>query len=275
VPFVIEEPIFISRNTIFTGDTSAKIKLKDGVAWWTYNKPIITQKNRIMPWSPWGNVGENISNVEIFGFEIDGGIHLGSVANIATYPINSRIDVHIHHNTIYKVNDALTQGTNLSLDDGIKINGFQNTLIEHNIIDGGTTDGIVYEGVSGGSSGYQTFVRNNIIINNDGYGINNNEPSKHSFIANNNLVYNNLAENYNNATPTNDINVAPKFAKTHSTLNQWYHIVANYDNASETFKIYVNGVEKTSETIPSFGLIGTNAFNTLIGTIYNLNYSFS
>ena len=416
--FLIDEPIIISSNTILTGDSSAKLKLKDYVEWWTYDKPMIAQKGRV-GWDPYGDLSESISNVEIHGFEINGGlqseptgnryntfihftypynisiydmymeggewdavrlsssggpnqdvpqhtgnskiynnlikhcghdaisfvgvanfeaygnkiystrtnsgirateadslsfygniignsiaspssgyagiiiqnglvpfsyaeiydnliygknggIHIGSVVTDETYPTGSRKNVHIHHNKIYKINNAITQGNNLVLHGGISINGFQNTLIEYNAIEGGTTDGIVYEGQAGGGNGYETIVRNNIIINNGRYGISNKESSVHTFISSNNLVYNNGVGNYNNTTSNNDINSDPLFGNTHSTLDQWHHIVASYDNATETFKIYVDGTEKASQSLPGmFGTIGSNSYNLLLGAIYN------
>lgn len=71
--FIIDQPILISSNTIFTGDTTAIIKLEDYVEWWIHNKPIITQTGRVS-WDAWGDLSESISNIEIHGFEISGGI---------------------------------------------------------------------------------------------------------------------------------------------------------------------------------------------------------
>lgn len=66
---VIDEPILMWNNTIFSGDKSAVIQLKDNVGWWKKAKPMISQKNKKWYdswWKPW----DSISNVEIFGFEI-------------------------------------------------------------------------------------------------------------------------------------------------------------------------------------------------------------
>jgi hypothetical protein len=403
--YIIDEPVIISNNTIFTGDSTATIKLKDSVAWWTHCKPVIGQKNAV-EWSAWGSEGDSIVNVEIHGFEIsggiqlepsgdtyiplihfynpknvkihdmylhdsywdivrltspdtttyinsevynnlirysghegicfvgvnhfkayqnrifstrtncgirakgtdtlwiydniignslanessgyvgillenstvslgfaeiynniiygkNGGIHLGG--NVGTYPTGTRKNVHVHHNKIYKTNDGETSD-GFIMDGGIKINGYTNTIIEHNIIESGSSDGIVYEGSSGGGSGYQTIVRNNIIYNNKGYGINNKETSVHTFIADHNLVYNNTLGNYNNTSPTNDINDDPRFAASHSTLNQWHHIVASYNNSTETFSIYVDGKKQAEEKYPGFGSIGINSNSLYIGS---------
>ena len=414
--FIIDEPVFISNHTILTGDSTATIQLKNNAAWWTQNKPMITQTGRI-DWHSLGIEGESISDVEIFGFTIDGGmfqeepsgsayntlihftfpndviihdmhfkngqwdavrlsssnfmhincevynndvfacghdaisfvgvvnchahhnkvfktrtnsglrathcdsiyfhhnivgnsisfppsgyagiqiqnseiefpctyaeiyenviygksegIHLGEETNTSTYPTGTMRNVHIHHNRIYKTNMVGEEGTGVILTGGIVVMGFQNTIIEHNIIDGSVTDGISFRGNAGSGTGYQTIVRNNIIINNKGYGINNEEPTVNTFISNNNLVYNNAEGNYNHTTSTDDINTEPLFAESHTTLNQWHHIVATYDNPSETMKIYIDGIEKSSVSQPgSFGTIGTNEYNLLLGVIYNGN----
>lgn len=416
--YEIHEPVLISSNTILTGDSTATIKLKDNAAWWIQNKPLITQNGRL-GWDPYGIEGEIVSNVEIYGFRIDGGlfqeepsgseyntlihftypnninihdmyfqygqwdairlssadntthadchiynnkiyacghdaisfvgvrffeiynnkiyktrtnsgiritecdstyIHNNIVGNslatpasgnagiqiqnevyplnfteiydnviygksvgiavggeenvTVTYPIGSRKDVHVHHNKIYKTK-SFDLGGGIMLESGIVINGFQNTLIENNVIDGSEVDGIVYKGVAGGGTGYQTIVRNNIIINNGNYGISNEQPNINTFIANNNLVYNNTAGNYNNVTSTDDINEEPMFGSPHSTINQWHHIVATYDNATETMKIFVDGVEKNSISYPGlFGTLPANSYNFDLGAYYNGNYMF-
>lgn len=413
--FTISEPIFISSNTILTGDVSSVLKLEDYVNWNIGNKPMIAQKNRVEHWSAWGSYGDDISNVEIYGFEINvgqqaeptgntfiplvhfcyphnvsihdmllknsrwdiirftssggvnsdtsqdannskvynntivnsghegiafvgltnfevynntifrtrtnsgirvkdsnnfsihhnhignslgnsssgyagiivenyhiginnaeiynniiygknGGIHLNNVRETdwTTYNKETRRDVHIHHNRIFKVKDMLS-ALQESLDGGIKINGFHHTLIEHNIIDGGTTDGVVFEGNAGFDTGYETFVRNNIIINNSAYGINNKSPVTHTFIANNNLVYNNTLGNYNNVISNNDLNVNPLFFGANNTLNKWHHIVASYNDTTEIFTIYVDGEKKIAEVVNGFGNIGVNTHNLFVG----------
>ncbi len=161
------------------------------------------------------------------------------------------------------------------LESGIVVNGFQNTIIENNVIDGSEVDGIVYKGVAGGGTGYQTIVRNNIVINNGNYGISNEQPSINTFISNNNLVYNNAAGNYNNVSSTDDINTDPMFGSAHSTINQWHHIVASYNNATETMKIFIDGVEKNSISYPGlFGTLPANLYNFDLGAYYNGNYMF-
>ncbi len=414
VQYVIDEPVLIASHTILTGDATASIKLKDAAAWWTLDKPLITQTGRAS-WNPYGQPSESISDVEIYGFSINGGaqlepsgaryntlihftfpfnlkihdmnfiggetdairlssdgsaspieakvynnhifasghdaisfvnvtgfevygneiiktrtnsgiratgsnnfsihnntignslsnspsgyagiqiqnenlicdsaeiyeniiygknggIHIGTVSsNGAVYPTGTMKNVHVHHNIIYKTN-AVASGGGILLDGGIVVNGFQNTIIEHNIIDGGTTDGIIYKGTAGGGAGYQTVVRNNIIINNSGFAISNQEPSIHTFIADNNLVFNNNAGNYNNLTANNDIASEPLFGQSHDSSNRWFHIVASYDNSQELFKLYIDGSLRTSEQKNNFGNIGSNSYYAFLGSYIGIAY---
>ncbi|AKB21121.1 right-handed parallel beta-helix repeat-containing protein [Methanosarcina sp. WH1] len=128
--------------------------------------------------------------------------------------------VWIHHNTIYDT------GTSSSLHEagGIVVQGFNNTIIENNVIDGNRKYGIAYElypryGIPT-DKGFVTIVRNNIISNTipnlpdsgSGWGIKDYDPSNHTFILENNCIYNSAAANYENASSTTDLNVNPLFA---------------------------------------------------------------
>ena len=422
--YMVDETIFISSNTIFTGDSTAKIELKANVAWWTQNKPMIAQKGLLTQWDPWGTYGDDISNVEIYGFEISGGliqqepsgdeyiliihfcyphnikihdmhlhdsgsdiirltssggiggdtkqdcnnskiynnlieysghegicfvalknfeiynnkvystrtncgirckdtddfdvhdnivgnaiakyssgfagilvendhtpltehaeiynnvvygkntgIRLGSdiAAGSAPYPFGTRINVHIHHNKIYKVKDK-DAGESI-LEGGIYVDGYNNTLIEHNVIDGATTDGIIFAKRLSDGTAYQTIIRNNIIMNITDTAMNNRAGSTiHTFVSDNNLFFNNGVD-YANASSTTDINDDPLFATTHSTVNQWHHIVASYDNTTETITMYIDGKKNISRALPGFGGIATNADNLLIGFLASNGYS--
>ncbi len=127
-------------------------------------------------------------------------------------------DVHIHHNIIVGFQGA-----------GIAIYGFNNTLIENNVIElnghgdnrailarvpKGNHSGITfYEGADGGKvKGFTTVVRNNIIGNNAGYGVENRQPDIHTFILEYNDVYHNGKGPYRNAYSTTDIHVFPDYA---------------------------------------------------------------
>ncbi len=424
--YFIDDPIFISSNTIFTGDSTAKIELKENVAWWTQNKPMIAQKGRIsLPdWNAWGDYGDDISNVEIYGFEIsggllqeeptgaefipiihfcyphnvsihdmhlhdncwdivrltssggaggdelqdcnnskvynnlieysghegvcfvglknfevynntiystrtncgvrckdtdvfdvhdniignaiakyssgyagifvenqyapltehaeifnnviygkNGGIHLGSdeQAGSPPYPFGTRKNIHIHHNKIYKIKDDITS-TGFLMEAGISVAGYDSTLIEHNIIDGSTTDGIIFNTRLADGTGYKTIVRNNIIMNVMDTALNNRDALINTFVSDNNLFFNN-GVNYANASSTTDIFEDPLFATTHSTLHQWHHIVATYSNTTETMKIYIDGVEDISRTLPGFGNMATNTDNLILGIEGSSGYS--
>ena len=415
--YYVDDPIFISSNTIFTGDSTAKIELIQNVNWNTQNKPMIAQKGRLsLPdWNAWGDYGDDISNVEIYGFEIsggliqvepsgqdyipiihfcyphnvsihdmhihdskwdivrltssggsdgltiqdcnhsevynnrieysghegvcfvglknfevynntvystrtncgvrckdtdvfdvhdniignavakyssgyagifvenqhapltehaeifnnviygkNGGIHLGSDSQAASdpYPFDTRKNVHIHHNRIYKTKDDTENG--FLMEGGISIAGYNNTLIEHNIIDGCTTDGIIFKPDLADGSGYQTIVRNNIIMNVTDTALNNRAAPIHTFISDNNLFVNN-GTNYVNASSATDIYEEPLFATTHSTLHQWHHIVATYSNITETVSIYIDGVKNISRALPGFGNMATNTDNLFLG----------
>ncbi len=417
--YYIDEPVFISSNTVFTGDSTAKIELIPNAGWWTQSKPLIAQKGRLTQWNAWGDYGDDISNVEIYGFEIsggllqeepagsryiplihfcyphhvlihdmhlhdsswdiirftssggaggdtqqdcnnskvynnlieysghegiafvalknfevygnkiystrtncgvrckdddvfdihdniignalakyssgyagifvenqyspltqhaeiynnviygkNGGIHLGSdeEAGSPPYPFGTCIDVHIHHNKIYKIKDQTISyaGSDFALEGGISVAGYNNTLIEHNVIDGCTTDGIIFSPRLADGTGYQTIVRNNIIMNVADTALNNRDASVNTFVSDNNLFYNN-GINYANASSTTDIVDDPLFATTHSTIGQWHHIVATYSNTSETIKIYIDGEESISRNLPTFGALATNTDNLLVG----------
>ncbi len=392
--YIIDEPIVMQSNVTLTGDATTKIKLKDYVNWWTKNKPMITQKGTT--WDPWGNENDSICNVEIYGFEIDGGIQLeptgqnyiplihfknpynvsihdmylhdsrwdiirltasafntsikarvynnriehsghegicfvavtdfeaynnsiyrtrtnsgirakdcnnfsiygnkignsltrrpsgyagiqienehvpiskaeiynnfiyGKVGGIiltgeeGVYKTGTRKGVHIHHNIIYRIRKPYSK--DIPLYGGICINGYNNTLIENNVIESCETDGIVYMGQAGGGAGYVTIVRNNIIADNKGYGINNLRPDINSFILEYNDVFNNMRGDYNNAYSNTDIHVEPLYARPPMKAG-WHYVVATYDSKTGTFCVYVDGEEKAREQYPDFGDIGSN-----------------
>ena len=132
--------------------------------------------------------------------------------------LNTHRDVYIHHNIIENYQGA-----------GIAIYGFNNTIIENNVIEHngegtnrdfidnvpmGKQSGITfYKGGDGNKiKGYTTIVRNNIIGNNAAYGIENKKPNLHRFISEYNCIYNNNKGNYKNVSSWLDIYVYPDFA---------------------------------------------------------------
>ncbi|NIA14507.1 MAG: hypothetical protein GWP08_10530 [Nitrospiraceae bacterium] len=124
--------------------------------------------------------------------------------------LNTHRDVYIHNNVISWAGRS-----------AIGIEGFHNTIIENNVLEntlvpdnGGTGAGVTFiQGDPGGGvSGFQTIVRNNIIIDNNTYGLDNQAPAAHSFVSDYNNIYNNALGHYNNASSTTDIHVAPELA---------------------------------------------------------------
>ncbi|WP_167879408.1 right-handed parallel beta-helix repeat-containing protein [Methanococcoides sp. NM1] len=126
-------------------------------------------------------------------------------------------DLYIHHNLIY---DSIG---NRGYGGGIQINGWHNTVIENNVIDGVNGDGIVTRNRfgMGDTTGYKIYIRNNIITNTDhysgfsssGHGINNYLDSRHDLILENNNIWNNENGNYHNVgSHASDLNVDPLYA---------------------------------------------------------------
>ncbi|WP_135603952.1 disaggregatase related repeat-containing protein [Methanococcoides sp. NM1] len=133
-----------------------------------------------------------------------------------TPALDKASDLYIHHNLIY---DSIG---NSGYGGGIQINGWHNVVIENNVIDDVNGDGIVTRNRfgMGDTTGYQIYVRNNIITNTDYYsgfsssgnGINNYLDSRHDIILENNDVWNNENVNYLNVgSSASDFNVDPLF----------------------------------------------------------------
>ncbi len=179
-----------------------------------------------------------------------------------------RTGVHIYNNIIYHIKHLTISYNNqdIDLDGGIRIDGFNNTLIENNIIEGSSRDGIIYEGKKSSKDSYKTTVRDNIIINNQRYGINNSEKSKHKhkFILEKNLLYNNKT-NYINTSSTTDIYKKPLFSKSHSIKNHWHHIVITYDSNIETIAIYIDGEKRVEKRYVGFGILESNSDDLFVG----------
>ncbi len=111
-------------------------------------------------------------------------------------------DVYIHHNVI----SWFTMS-------GIGIYGFDSTRIEHNVIElsmegAGVT---FYQGMPQGAA-FQTEVRNNILLNNTGFGIDNQASDVHSFVSEYNCIYGNGQGPYQGAASSTDLYVEPALA---------------------------------------------------------------
>ena len=156
------------------------------------------------------------------------GIVLATARGANNMPVSSARDVHIHNNIIY--GSGTNDRTGHPYGGGIWLDGWNNTIIENNIIDASMGDGIAYaQRFPNTQNGiYTTFVRNNIIINtvnspiqsNDGYGINNRFGENYNFVLENNVVWNNENGNYNNVeSHDTDVNINPLFADPWNYIN--------------------------------------------------------
>ncbi|WP_406656873.1 right-handed parallel beta-helix repeat-containing protein [Methanolobus sp. ZRKC2] len=155
-------------------------------------------------------------------------------------PVTSARDVHIHHNTIYGTGTEYATGN--PYGGGIWLDGWNNTIIENNVIDGSRGDGIAYAQRLPGlnnTATYTTFVRDNIIMNtidspfqsDGGYGINNYLGENYTFVLESNVIWNNENGNYNNVSSHDtDINRNPLSADTFDYVRYkialwWRHLV--------------------------------------------------
>ncbi|WP_167848849.1 right-handed parallel beta-helix repeat-containing protein [Methanolobus halotolerans] len=157
------------------------------------------------------------------------GIVLATARGANNMPVTSARDVHIHNNIIY--GSGTNYRTGHPYGGGIWLDGWNNTTVENNIIDGSMGDGIAYAQRFSGHNDtaiYTTFVRNNIIMNTvnspiqtgDGYGISNRLGSNYNFVLENNVVWNNENGNYNNiSSHDTDININPLFADPWNYIN--------------------------------------------------------
>ncbi|SES77034.1 Right handed beta helix region [Methanococcoides vulcani] len=151
-------------------------------------------------------------------------------------------DLYIHHNLIY---NAIG---NRGYGGGIQVNGWNNTVIENNVIDGCNGDGIVTRNrfEMGDTTGYKIYIRNNVITNtgyysgfsSSGHGINNYLDSRHDLILENNNVWNNEKGNYRNVdSHASDLNVDPLFV---DRANHDYHLKPNSPIIDAGMGVYVS-----------------------------------
>ncbi len=188
--FIYPNFIKVHNNKILNTRTNAGIRVSTGSNFSIYNNTIGNDLAKsssgyagiLIDSSDAIPIGEaTIYNNYIYGK--NGGIVLE--ANKGFDSKNALKGIHIHHNRLYKINNFSNKGY---LNGAIRINGFHNTLIEYNTIEGSKKDGIVYdehEGVKGRGRGYQTIVRHNSISDCKGYAIHNLNPKIHSFIFKN------------------------------------------------------------------------------------------
>lgn len=135
--------------------------------------------------------------------------------------LNTHTGVYIHNNVISQYKLA-----------GIGIYGFNNTRIENNIIEISTEGaGIAFyrgDPVNTSSSGFITYVKNNIIIRNATYGIDNQAPDIHTFVSNYNCIYGNIRGNYNNVMSKTDIYTDPLLPCKYELYDNRYYNATSY-----------------------------------------------
>ena len=174
------------------------------------------------------------------------------------YSKDSAKDIHIHHNKFYET--GIDSGTDWA--GGIVINGFHNTLIENNLFNGCYGAAIAHKQVDdeflAPDSGYQTFVRNNIIINSqaspaagEGYAIYNKLKATHSFLLKNNCLSNNAGGNYMYASSTSDVEVDSGFiedvSKNKSLKKEFPWIEAISAGPERPYEIEDSGIQIEKE----------------------------
>ncbi len=224
------------------------------------------------------NANAPISEAKIFNNLIygkNGGIVLDG--GVRHYKKDTRKGVHIYQNKIYKIKNftiVYDDNQRKDLDGGIRINGFNNTIIEDNIIEGSSHDGIIYEGSDNKGDNYQTIVKNNIIINNKRYGINNSQKSEHKFILEHNTLYHNKID-YFNTSSTTDVYKKPLFTKAHNIKNSWHHIIVVYKRDTETLSLYIDGKKRIEKQALGFNTMKANKEPLFIGAYRGIAHEFN
>jgi len=139
----------------------------------------------------------------------------------------------------------------------IHIREFHHTLIENNVIEGSTVRndglgaGITFDTYPNNQVlGFETTVRNNVILNNPTYGIDNRAPTYHTFTSEYNDIYNNADGHYHNVSSTTDIYTDPMFAGTladdvYPLLSDAWQTATDYWDAHES-DLYYNGDMSTN-----------------------------
>jgi len=172
----------------------------------------------------YGNVPANdieIYNNFFYGNQNWYGIWLEQLDHGEASSINTQTGAYIHNNVIsqYKLG-------------GIGIGGFNNTRIENNLIEISTEgSGIVfYQGdpIYPSVPGFTTYVKNNIIVKNATYGIDNKVPAIHTFISDYNCINGNSVENYKNVTSTTDIYTDPLLPCEYEFHDRYYNATSYY-----------------------------------------------
>ncbi|WP_048831144.1 disaggregatase related repeat-containing protein [Methanomethylovorans hollandica] len=234
----------VAYNTVFTRTNSA-CRLFGGASDFTVHDNIIYSDGggtstgpaiEIDKTNSLGNLSFN--NIEIYNNKIST-MRGSGILMVAAYTDNviRAKNVYIHNNTFTKVGqDPLNTGyTNAA----ITMQNFDNTIIENNVFDDGGNAAIKWHVWSGypnhdafvsvaqQKAQFTTYVRNNVIMNNDGMsgvtgsgvGIWNTQPSYAKFIVQSNNFYNNKnGDTYGGGfTMSNNVNTAPSTSDSTTT----------------------------------------------------------
>ena len=197
----------IYNNDITNTRTDASIRVQNCNHLKIYNNIAGNAPDRRMSGSAavhvmnYGNVP--VDDIEIYGNFFYGnqdwhGIWLEQLTRGGAGTLNTHTGVYIHHNVISQYKLA-----------GIGIYGFNNTRIENNLIEiSAEGAGITFyrgDPINPSISGFQTFVKNNLILRNATYGIDNQQASIHTFVSNYNCINGNILGDYNHLSSTTDI----------------------------------------------------------------------
>jgi len=206
--YILWSTNFDIYNNIITGHrTDAGIRVENGSDFKIYNNTIGNNPDNVYSGSSAIQIESkgdlSLHNVSItdnylFGGSYYHGIWLNRTTNSGD--LESHSGVSITNNIISSYRGS-----------GVYINGFNDTNISNNIIEGDKSNSdAIGAGVTfttypkSNIKGFKTIVRGNIIINNPKYGIENLAPNNHIFISNYNSIYGNKRGNYFNTASITD-----------------------------------------------------------------------
>jgi len=210
------------------------------------------------------NISENLIYGKNIGIVLD-----GADKNLT----RQKSGVYIYKNIIYRPKHLLIGKRSFS--GGIRINDFNNTLIEENIIEKSDFDGVIYRGKIDNNLTYQTTLKRNIIIDNRRYGVNNSPKSKnsHRFILEENILYGNRS-NYLNTSSKSDIYKKPLFSKPHTIKGSWHHIALVYSNRDKSLTLYIDAKERFSKKNVDLEDVSSNGKELFIGSYRGVAHYF-
>ncbi len=220
----------IYNNIITNTRTDASIRLQNCNNFKIYNNIAGNAPDRRMSGSAAVHVMNRgdaiVDDVEIYDNFFYGnqdwhGIWLERLAKGGAGTLNSHTGVYIHNNVISQYKLA-----------GVGIYGFNNTRIENNLIEiSAEGAGITfYQGapLNTSLSGFKTYVKNNIIVRNATYGIDNQQPLVHTFISDYNCIYGNVKGNYNNVSSITDVYSDPLLPCDYELHDRYYNATSYY-----------------------------------------------